>query len=197
MSGGIVGVLLAAGFSRRFGADKRWQPLADGTPLALASACKLRAACDEVVVVLRPEDAVLAEAVAGLGCRPLPFAGAVEGMGSSLAAGVTASREAEGWLVALADMPAIAPATYALLVAGLRQGAPLIAPSHQGQRGHPVGFSRHWRDELLALHGDQGARSLLQTHAVALRRVAVDDPGILLDIDAPADLAALKSAVDA
>ena len=197
MSGGIVGVLLAAGFSRRFGADKRWQPLADGTPLALASARKLRAACAEVVVVLRPEDAVLAEAVAALGCQPLPFAGVVEGMGSSLAAGVAASREAEGWLVALADMPAIAPATYALLVAGLRQGAPLIAPSHQGQRGHPVGFSRHWRDELLALHGDQGARSLLQTHAVALQRVAVDDPGILLDIDAPADLAALKSAVDA
>ncbi|QJD99441.1 nucleotidyltransferase family protein [Massilia forsythiae] len=92
------------------------------------------------------------------------------------------------WLIALGDMPHVASATLLALREALAAGAPIVAPVHDGRRGNPVGFSRIHLDALLALQGEQGARRLLQTCAVT--EVAVNDPGILLDIDTPSDLAA-------
>ena len=67
-------------------------------------------------------------------------------------------------------------------------GAPIAAPCYRQQRGHPVGFAAGMREELENLHGDQGARSVLQRHRQAMRLLEVDDPGILADIDTPRDL---------
>lgn len=192
-TGKIVGVLLAAGEGSRFGSDKRLQPLADGTPLAVAAARNLRAGCDEVLAVLRPDDTALAALLVAADCRVIYCAEAEQGMGHSLAAGVRASPEAAGWLIALADMPAIVPASHATVAAALRQGASIAVPTFEGRRGHPVGFAARWRAELLALHGDQGARRLLQAAPAEIELVALDDPGILADIDTPADLAAMPA----
>jgi len=192
-TGKIVGVLLAAGLGRRFGSDKRLQPLADGTPLALAAARSLRAGCDEVLAVLRPGDAALAALLIAADCRVIYCAEAELGMGHSLAAGVRASPQAAGWLIALADMPAIAPASHAAVAAALRRGASIAVPTFTGRRGHPVGFSERWRDELEALQGDQGARRLLQVAPSEIELVTLDDPGILADIDTPADLAGMPA----
>ncbi|MDD3355260.1 NTP transferase domain-containing protein, partial [Zoogloea sp.] len=67
---------------------------------------------------------------------------------------------------------------------------PLVAPVHEGKRGHPVGFAARWRSDLLASTGDQGARELLTRHGALLQGVPVSDPGVVRDIDVPADLAA-------
>lgn len=192
MARGIVGLLLAAGRSRRFGADKRWQPLADGTPLALATAARLRQACTEVLVVVRPEDEALAAQLRELGCAVVGCADAELGMGHSLAAGVRASADAAGWLVALADMPAIEAASYRAVATALAAGAAIAVPVFRGQRGHPVGFADRWRDDLSALTGDRGARALMQGYAALVQQIDVDDPGILADIDTPQDLAAAR-----
>lgn len=185
---GVVGLLLAAGSGRRFGADKRWQPLADGTPMVLASASRLRAACPDVLAVLRPDDAVLGERLQELGCRVVLNPDAEAGLGSSLAVGVRASADAAGWLVALADMPFIASASHRAVCESLLAGASLVVPTHGGQRGHPVGFSREWQGELSRLDGDVGARHILRDHPERVEVLAVDDPGILADVDRPEDL---------
>lgn len=191
MARGIVGLLLAAGSSRRFGADKRWQPLADGTPLALATAARLRAACADVLVVVRPEDTALAGRLRDLGCTTVACDDADSGMGHSLAAGVGASADAAGWLVALADMPSIATATYAAVQGALLAGAPIAVPFYRGRRGHPVGFAGRWYAALAVLQGDQGARDLLAAQAPLIRRLEIDDAGVLADIDTPEQLAGL------
>lgn len=193
MSGGIVGVLLAAGFGRRFGSDKRLHRLADGRPLAVTSAEGLLAACGRAVAVVRPEDRELAEALRGLGCEVVAAPLAAQGMGYSLAAGVAAAAEADGWLVALADMPGIAPASYEAVLRALRAGAAVARPCYDGQPGHPVGFAGEWRAQLLALSGDVGARELVRAAGERLLRCPVDDPGVLLDIDRPADLSPLSA----
>lgn len=191
---GIVGILLAAGQGRRFGADKLLHPLPDGTPLALAAARALKAACPRAVAVLRPDQTSLSALLtdAGLAIVICPEAGA--GMGHSLAAGVAATQDADAWLVALADMPFVRSTTHARIVAALADGASLAAPTFNGQRGHPVGFTAEWRDALLALSGDVGARAILSRHANRLSLIDGDDPGVLCDVDTPADLAPASAA---
>jgi molybdenum cofactor cytidylyltransferase len=111
-----------------------------------------------------------------------------EGMGATLASGVAATADSAGWIVALADMPWIAPATIESVAARLREGASIVAPIHAGQRGHPVGFAAAWFSELVALTGDGGARSVIARHAAAVQTIEVDDPGVLRDVDRREDL---------
>ena len=190
MTAGIVGLLLAAGEGRRFGSDKLLHPLADGTPMAVASARTLRRACPRSIAILRPEQTVLAGLLAAEGLELVTCAEASAGMGHSLAAGVAASRDAAGWLVALADMPFLQAATLQRVAEALAGGAALVAPVHRGLRGHPVAFAPRWRDELLALGGDAGARAILAGHRDLLCKLETDDPGVLRDVDTPADLTA-------
>ena len=186
-----VGILLAAGSSRRFGADKRWHRLVDGTPMALRSAAALREACSCVVVVVRPADDELARACEELGYAVLRNGNPAAGIGDSLALAVRATRDAGGWLIALADMPFIAPATYRLVLDALAHGASAARPEFRNQVGHPVGFSASWGERLAALSGDRGARALIEAAGGGCVLVEVGDAGVVRDIDRPSDLAGL------
>ena len=83
---------------------------------------------------------------------------AAEGMGASLACAARAAGEADGYLVALADMPFVRRTTIAAVRDALAGGAPLAAPYFRARRGHPVGIARRFLHELLALRGDEGAK---------------------------------------
>jgi molybdenum cofactor cytidylyltransferase len=191
----ITGVLLAAGSSARFGTNKLLVPLADGTPLGVAAARRLRAAVARCVAVVRPGDSELVSLLRAEQLQIVECARAQDGMGASLACGISACADADAWLIALADMPFVLPDTIARVAAALRAGATLAAPIFQGRRGHPVGFARRFAPSLLALSGDRGARILLAQYDAQLTRVACDDPGILRDVDTPADIAQ-RSAAD-
>lgn len=188
MSREIAAILLAAGSSQRFGGDKLLYPLPDGTPMAVAAAISLRAACCDTVAVLRPHNDALARVLAAEGCQIIPCADAERGMGHSLAAGVRARSDAAAWVVALADMPFITADSHHAVVARLRMGASLAACAYRQRRGHPVGFSKIWLDALTALTGDQGARTLLDAHCQELVLCHVEDPGVVRDIDRREDL---------
>ena len=196
----IVGILLAAGSGSRFGGDKLLAPLtvpapgiAAGTSVGIASAIHAGQALTEVIAVLRPGDAALAAGMRAAGLATIECANADEGMGATLACGVSAAREADGWVVALADMPWIDPSTIASVAAALAAGADIVAPVYRGKRGHPVGFARRHRDALLASSGDAGARELIAACRESLMLLDVDDPGVLRDVDVPADLAPPQS----
>jgi molybdenum cofactor cytidylyltransferase len=185
---GIVGILLAAGSSRRFGADKRLHELPDGTPMALASARHLAAVCLRTIVVIRPDDMELARLLAAEGLETVVCAAAEQGMGHSLSSGVAASADADGWLIALADMPYIQRPSYDAVVGALQEGAHIARPVFSGQMGHPVGFSAECFSALLALTGDQGGKAIIDADPGALMVCPVDDPGVLKDIDQPSQI---------
>lgn len=188
MIGPIVGILLAAGKGNRFGGGKLLSTLPDGLPIALAAARNLQPACDRLLVVLRPGDTALADLLTADGFAVMVCHDAEAGMGHSLAAGVRASAEAGAWVVALADMPYIQSTSHHGVAARLRAGDSLVATKFQGRRGHPVGFSGRWRDQLSMLTGDQGGKAILEENPGELRLVEVDDPGVVRDIDRPEDL---------
>jgi molybdenum cofactor cytidylyltransferase len=191
----IVGIMLAAGEARRFGGGKLLavmpqapQGIPSGTCVAAASALRLTSALTEVVAVVRPGDRVLAAALAALPLRVVECAHAGAGMGASLACGVGAAAGADGWVVALADMPWVARTTIAAVAAALGAGEDIAAPAYRGTRGHPVGFaSRHYA-ALAALSGDTGAREIVAAHRGRVAVIEVDDAGILRDVDTPGDL---------
>jgi len=185
---GIVGILLAAGSSRRFGADKRLHPMSDGTPMALASARQLAAVCSRTIVVIRPDDTVLSGLLEEEGLETVVCAAAEHGMGHSLSSGVAASADADGWLIALADMPYIQPPSYRAVVTALQNGARIVRPLFSGQMGHPVGFSAACFSALFALSGDQGGKVIIDADPGALVLCQVDDPGVLKDVDQPAQI---------
>jgi molybdenum cofactor cytidylyltransferase len=197
-AGGIptVGILMAAGRGRRFDPqglrNKLLQPLAEagGQPLVAVSARRLLAVLPRVVAVVPPDDGGVGALLASLGCEVTACADADSGMAASLTHAIRRSLDVfspvDAWLVALGDMPHVAPATLQALADALGQGAGIAAPVMAGRRGNPVGFGRVHLDALLALRGEQGARKLLQAFPVT--EVEVNDPGIFRDIDTPADL---------
>ena len=188
MIGPIVGILLAAGKGDRFGGGKLLSTLPDGRPIALAAARNLQPACDRLLVVLRPGDTALADLLTADGFAVMVCHDAEAGMGHSLAAGVRATPEAGAWIVALADMPYIHLTSHHAVAARLRAGDSLVATKFQSRRGHPVGFSGRWFDQLSVLTGDQGGKAILEQHPDELNLIAVDDPGVVRDVDRPEDL---------
>ncbi len=184
----IQGILLAAGRSERFGSDKLLHRLGDGTPIALASARTLRMALDNVLVVVRPGAGELNGRLRDDGFDVRMCARADEGMGTSLAFAVAETRTADGWLIALADMPFVRPETVTAIARLIAGGAAIAAPSWRGRRGHPVGFSSQLGVALTGLCGDAGARGLIESGDACFVTYACDDPGCLRDVDYPADL---------
>lgn len=181
----ITGILLAAGYSHRFGTNKLLYPLSDGTPIAITAVRKLSAAVDKTLVVVSPESTELTKLLHE-NLQIVTCAEAKAGMGASIACGVKASLEADAWIIALADMPFIQLATIQKLVNLLHQGKAVVAPKYQERRGHPVGFSQTFRTQLTQLTGDMGARKLLNSPEVTL--FPCEDAGIHQDIDTQQDI---------
>src|SRR5262249_54890565 len=119
----IVAVLLAAGAGQRFGGEKLLHPLADGVAIAAHAARNLFAAVSEVVAVVRWGDFPLYDMMEQEGCQVTMFQGAARGMGASLAHGIGHARGADGWVIALADMPRVAPTTIGTIAHALEEGA--------------------------------------------------------------------------
>ena len=184
----IVGILLAAGSATRFGSDKLSHRLPHGVSIAAQAARHLHSVVPEVFAVVKPGADALAAALSEH-CAIVVCDNAAEGMGASLACGVRAAGKAEGYVVALADMPFVRGTSIAAVRDALAAGAAIAAPYFRARRGHPVGLSGAFYDELLAAKGDHGARQLLADNERRLVKIPVGDPGVVRDIDTPDDLA--------
>lgn len=186
----IQGVLLAAGYGRRFDpsghSSKLLAALADGRSVAWHAAHALSSVLPGSIAVIRPGHAELAEVLRDAGCRVLESPDAEAGMGSALAHAVRASAGADGWLVALADMPWLPLDAIRAVAAAIDRSERIAAAACDGQRGHPVGFGAAHGPALAALRGDSGARELLHTHPVQL--IEAGDDGVLRDVDLPEHL---------
>lgn len=105
-----------------------------------------------------------------------------QGMSRSLIAGVTATIDADGWMIGLGDMPYVASDTIVKLRDNLRQSN-IVMPRYRQQWGNPVGFGCLFKDELLALQGDRGGKSIIQQHSRRLTILDTQDQGVVFDLD--------------
>jgi molybdenum cofactor cytidylyltransferase len=186
----IQGVLLAAGYGRRFDpsgqTSKLLARLPDGRSVAGQAARALCAALPGSLAVIRPGHPELAAQLREAGCRVLESVDAEHGMGSALAHAVRESASAAGWLIALADMPWVPCAAMRAVARAVDGPTRIAAAAFAGRRGHPVGFGAAHGGALAALRGDSGARDLLR--GAEVRLIDAGTPDVLRDIDTPADL---------
>jgi molybdenum cofactor cytidylyltransferase len=181
--------LLAAGSATRFGSDKLRHELPHGVAIVAQAARHLKQGIPRVVAVVRPDSSELISTLKSEGCEVVVCDDAAEGMGASLACAARAAGAADGYLVALGDMPFVRPTTIAAVRDALAGGAALAAPYFRSRRGHPVALSGVFYKELSALRGDEGAKQLLAANAQRMVKIPVGDPGVIRDIDRPEDLA--------
>jgi molybdenum cofactor cytidylyltransferase len=186
----IGGLVLAAGASTRFGAQKQLAEL-DGLPLLEHALRAMRAApVARVVVVLGSAADEIAARVNLHGAEPLVCARWEEGQSASLACGLAELADCEAVVVTLGDQPRISPDAIRRVVAG-RNGASAVRATYKGEPGHPVLLERDLFEPLRDVSGDKGARNLLLS--VPVRDIPCDDLGGGEDVDTRAELDALRA----
>lgn len=185
----VAGLILAAGFSRRFGSDKRQARLSNIQTLLAASLSLPCAQLPEVWVVLRPEDDAQALDIPA-GVHTVRTEAVGQGMGDSLARGIRAISQqtsADAVAVFLGDMPWITTRSlHSLRVLATAEN--IVLPTYQGQSGHPVIFGRRFWPQLQQLTGEAGAKALVKEHDQAVHRFETNDAGVLRDVDTPASM---------
>lgn len=188
MSFGVV--VLAAGGSTRMGRAKQLLPYLGRTLVEHAARTALASGADEVVVVVGAHARNVRERLHGLRVKVVLNDAWAEGMGSSISRGVAALSDAvQTAVIALADQPRITPAHLRALA---ERNERIVASSYDGVVGAPCAFARSEFPRLLALRGDQGARSLIRSEDVATLAFAAAN----LDVDTPHDYRALVPAAE-
>jgi CTP:molybdopterin cytidylyltransferase MocA len=193
----IGAIVLAAGASSRMGAPKQLLPI-DGVPL-LARTVEVLLATPvwPVVAVLGANADAMRPLLARYPVLIADNPAWPEGMASSIRAGITTlrqfSRDLEGAVITVCDQPALAPRhVEALLAAPSAQGRRIAAARYRERLGVPAFFAREHFAALQALTGEEGARTLLNRDPALV--ASIDLPELALDLDTPADYAALRPA---
>lgn len=195
----MQGILLAAGFGRRFNAnaeppqDKLLTQLSNhktikNKSILWHSATALINALPNSIAVIQPDQIERKALLQDLGFVVLESERAETGMGYAIADAVLASQQANGWLIALADMPWVTTELIQQVSQQVSAQASIAAPRFNGQRGQPVAFGTAWGKQLAALEGDVGARALLQRNDI--NWLDWHDDSIHRDVDTQKDLIA-------
>lgn len=189
-------LLLAAGFSRRFGGIKLQARFADGDTIFTKTLNNIRQATDNIIVVGRKDllDQNVYQNFPASPAQTLVLCDDAEaGMGQSLAFGI--QQVPAAWnsvLICLADMPFVQAQTITALMQQSREDR-IVIPVFEHQRGQPVSFGKKFFAELAQSHGDTGGRHVIRDYSHLVMEFPTTDNGVLLDIDTPETLQALSS----
>ena len=186
-----IAVVTAAGSAERFGGKKLLAPI-DGEPLLDRTIRSLLdgGVSEVIVVVGRDGRAELERDVNAMNdarVRPVENADPSRGMFSSIQAGV-ATASGDALLVLPGDMPFVRAATVKLVIDKYRERPAIVSPRYRGKRGHPVAVPLWLRDEIRDTPATANLHEVIKKHTDLRVDLDVDDPGVIRDVDTPADL---------
>jgi molybdenum cofactor cytidylyltransferase len=185
-----VGLVLAAGSSRRLGTPKQLLPVGDATLLDATLDAARRCGFDQLLVTVGGAADQVRAMVDLAGVQVVESPTHTEGCASSIRAAVDlVDPRADGLVLLLGDQPHVTATSVNALIAAAR-GHALGVCRYDDGRGHPLWLGRATFDELRELRGDKAVWKLVEggTHEV----VEVVLPGhVPLDVDTRADHARL------
>ena len=184
----IAAIILAAGESRRMGFPKAALPYRNSTFLEATVSASDAAGLTPVVVVVSPgthntlKGIKLPKLLVAI--NETPQTGQIGSLRKGL--DTLLNRPVDAVVVWPVDHPHVRVATIQQMLGAYREsGAPIVIPTYQGRRGHPVLFARPVFDELQTAPGELGARAVVRANRSRVFEVPVPDPAILEDIDTP------------
>ena len=191
----IGALVLAAGFSKRFGRDKRIESFQGDEPMLLQTIKNLAIHFEEIIVVLRSNDQIIADLVLNrFQASPIIIHHAkdsIEGIGTSLASTIAIVTEKK-WnsaFVFLGDMPYVKKETISKLKTEASNNPfDIIVPKFETETGHPVCFPNRFYKEIGSLSGDVGAKKIIHSNLKCVTFVKTNDRGVTLDVDTRADI---------
>jgi len=190
----VDAIVLAAGLSRRMGrSNKLVQEVAGVSLIGRVVDAVSHAGVTEIIVVTGHQRDEIESALGTREVRCVHNADYSRGMGGSIAVGCSAlPADVDAALICLADMPHVRARHIDRLIRAFdpSRGQTICTPVHAGRRGHPVLFGAQHFEALRGLHGDSGARHILEAHAASVCEIVENDAGVTRDIDTPEDLAA-------
>jgi molybdenum cofactor cytidylyltransferase len=195
-----IAVLPAAGAASRMGRPKLLLPFRGG-PLVAAVVGALRAGgVAGIVLVTAAEDDELRTWAQQAGVATAVNPAPERGMLSSIQEGIAAlggadalARRGDILVVSPADLPHLRSESVAELLRRMdATGARLAVLIYEGKRGHPLAISPALIPEIFDLDPEIGLKQLRDRHEAELLEVAVDDPGVVADVDTPADYERLE-----
>ena len=192
----VAAVVLAAGLSRRMGADNKLLLDMGGKPLLRwAGEAAAGSKASQLIVVTGHQSTKVRDVVADLDPQFVENPDYADGLGTSVAAGVAAlGPGVDAVLVVLGDMPTLTATDLDRLIASFdpENGREIVVPVVDGKRGNPVLWGQRFFPDLCDLDGDQGGRALISENADAVVKVEMG-AGIRLDVDTPQALAAARA----
>jgi CTP:molybdopterin cytidylyltransferase MocA len=186
----VAGIILAAGRSVRMGRAKALLEMGESTFLEHAIGILAGGGCSDVIAVLgRGEVAGRAGELARAGgAKPVENPGGGEQIESLRVGLASAPADAAAAIVLPVDHPLADAGTVATLIGEFEATrAPIVRPVYRDRPGHPILLARILWPELADPALEYGARDVIHRHAEDIRDVPVDDRGVTVDIDTPAE----------
>ncbi len=185
----VAAIVLAAGRSTRMGPENKLLLEVAGKPMVRHVVEAVQASqVRDIVVVTGHEAARVEEALAGVAVRFVKNDDYADGISTSLRAGLSGvGGDVDAAIVCLGDMPNISANHIDKLIAAFdpQESRSICVPVTGGRRGNPTLWAREFFDEMASVKGDVGAKHLIGVYEDRLCEVAVDDDGVLTDVDTP------------
>jgi molybdenum cofactor cytidylyltransferase len=183
-----VAVVPAAGKGERFGGAKLLAKVGDDVLLDRTLRSLVDGGASEVVVVLAPgADLGAATLLADPRVRVIRNPDPSRGMFSSIQCGLAAA-DGDPILVLPADMPFVKNTTVAAAISACERTHQIVLPTHRGKHGHPVALPASICKQLVTAPPDSNLKAALAATGLEHVEVAVDDAGVLRDVDVVSDL---------
>jgi len=179
----IAGLILAAGCSSRMGDENKLMMPFQGKPmLNHVVNASLNSNLTQTFVVVGHQSSEIKNLVQSDDIQCVENEQWETGMASSIVAGISQLKQFDGFLILLGDMPLVTPELInEIIVHG--SADKIVIPIKDGLHGNPVFFGSKFRDELLTLYGDSGAKKVIQDNLSSMIKIKIQSNTIFKDYD--------------
>jgi molybdenum cofactor cytidylyltransferase len=189
MKASLSAIILAAGSSSRMGSPKALLPLGGKTVLERIIRTYGLAGVSDIRVVTGYDREKIQPVLERIAAREVYNPAHQDGMYSSVRCGVAScGPEIFGYFIHPVDIPLVEVGTIRLLCESASPAGDRIpCPDYKGQRGHPPLIGAFFRTAITKKNRPSGLKGLLYEYSYAIVPVIVDDPGVLMNMNTPAD----------
>jgi len=179
----IAGLILAAGGSSRMGdRNKLMMPFQGKPMLNHVVNASLNSNLTQTFVVVGHQSSEIKNLVQSDDIQCVENEQWETGMASSIVAGISQLKQFDGFLILLGDMPLVTPKLINEIIFH-GSADKIVIPIKDGLHGNPVFFGSKFRDELLTLYGDIGAKKVIQDNLLSMIKIEIQSNTIFKDYD--------------